>query len=106
MPTEAEAPKPWPARIAALVFVLTACYSVYLAVRLLTAHCEGFSCTYLGMAWMFWLVVLCLPTTIVGFFVHRIKSISARWRRVLRGVWLAHTLFALGLGLTWLVRRF
>ena len=106
MQADTPTPKPRLARILASLFVAAVLYSTYLAARLLLAHCEGFSCTYLGMAWVFWLAVLCLPTTILGFFVHRIKSISVRWRRLLFCVWFAHTLFALALGVTWLAHHF
>jgi hypothetical protein len=106
MQTEKVSSHSWPVRMAALAYALTACYSVYLAMWLLLAHCEGFSCTYLGMAWLFWVGILCLPTTVVGYFVRRFKSLPLSARTALHFVWLTHTIFSVGLLLWWLVHRF
>lgn len=98
-------PNRWPARILVAAFLATAAYSVYLAAQLLRARCEGFSCTYLGMAWVFWLGVLGLPVTVLGYFAQKSPSVSRRLRVVLRVLWGAHTVFALGLLGWWLLPR-
>jgi hypothetical protein len=96
---------PWPARIFVAAFLAMAVYSVYLAAQLLLASCEGFSCTYLGMAWMFWLGALCLPATALGYFAQRAKTFSLRFRSAIRLAWQAHTAAALGLLAWWLLHR-
>jgi hypothetical protein len=102
--SDASALSPWPHRVVAAAFLAVGGYSIYLAARLLSARCEGFSCTYLGMAWLFWLAVLCLPTTGLGYLAQRSKSLSIRSRLFLRFALLAHTTFAAGL-LAWWVTR-
>ena len=82
-----------------------ATYSVYLALTLLLTHCEGISCTYLGVGWLFWFGLVSLPTTVLGLFAHRSKSLPPVARTVLRFIWHAHTLLALGLLAWWLLHR-
>ena len=105
MPPEQAPIGPWPARVLALAFLAFTACSGYIAGTLLFARCEGFSCTYLGMAWLFWLAVLCLPATVLGCFAQRSQAFSARARRGLRLVWLAHSLCSVGLLAWWLVHR-
>lgn len=94
----------WRARILGGAFFALAACSVYLATRLLLARCEGFSCTYLGMAWLFWLGVFQMPATLIGYLAQRNKSLSAGFRSGVRTVWIAHMFFALGLLGWWLLQ--
>jgi hypothetical protein len=104
-PPEKPASSSLPARVLALVFLAIVGYSVYFVAKLLASRCEGFSCTYLGIAWLFWLGMLCLPATALGYFAQRAKSLAAQSRFALRLTWLAHCLLALGLAMWWLVHR-
>jgi hypothetical protein len=79
--------------------------SVYLATRLLLARCEGFSCTYVGVAWLFWLGGFQLPAMLIGYFAQKNKGLSVRFRAAVRIAWLAHMLFGLGLLGWWLLNR-
>ena len=94
---------PWPGRLLALAFLGLAGYSAYLAARLLAAHCEGFSCTYLGVAWMFWLGVLALPAAGLGWLAQRSPRLAAGTRVRLRRAWQAHGLVSLGVMVTWVL---
>jgi hypothetical protein len=92
----------WTTRLlagSALAFTLA---SSYYATQLLGARCEGFSCTYLGVAWLAWVAVLGLPATVLGYFAQRAGRLPLRSRFILRGVWLAHSLLCLGLLVWWL----
>lgn len=95
-------PKRWAARGLAVFFLVIASYSVYIALKLLVSRCEGFSCTYLGVAWLFWLGVLFLPATASGYFAQRSTALGARSRSVLRAIWLIHVLLSVGLLVWWL----
>jgi len=79
--------------------------STSFAIKLLDAHCEGFSCTYLGIAWIFWLAVLCLPATLLAYFAQRSRAFSSLPRSILRAAWLTHSVFAFGLLAWWLLHR-
>lgn len=105
MQTERTSSRPRAVHVLAVVFFAAQAYSVYLALRLLFARCEGFSCTYLGVAWFFWIGVLCLPVTLLGYFLRRAPSLPQRVRTVLHFVWLAHTIFSVGLLIWWLLHR-
>ena len=96
----------WPARILVIAFLACTGYSVYLALTLLASRCEGFSCTYLGVAWVFWLGVSFLPAAVLGYFAQGIKSLPRGSRSALRIAWLLHFLFAAGLIVWWLIHRF
>lgn len=96
----------WRVRMLAGAFLAMAGGSAWLAVALLRARCEGFACTYLGIAWMFWLGVCWLPAAVLGYFAQKASTaFSARVRSAWRYLWLAHGLFALGLLGWWLVHR-
>lgn len=75
--------------------------STFFALRLLASHCEGFGCTYLGVAWLFWLGVLFLPASLLGYFAQRSSAFSVRARHALRVAWAAHGLLGLGLLAWW-----
>lgn len=98
-------PRVWPSWTLAAVFVVAITYSTYLASELLQAHCEGFSCTYLGLGWIFWGGIICLPTTIIGYCVRRLPKLPPRLRILFHWLWLAHGFFALGLLVWWLIHR-
>ena len=104
MPHSDVAPqRPWQGRVLAVAFAGMATYSVYLASTLLRARCESFSCTYLGIAWFFWLGVVFLPAAALGLFAHRSKSLPPVARSLLRLAWHLHTVFAAGLLAWWLL---
>ena len=101
-PAQSQLSSSWTAHLlagSALAFTLA---SSYYATQLLVARCEGFSCTYLGVAWLAWLAVLGLPATVLGYFAQRAGTRPLRSRFILRGVWLAHSLLCLGLLAWWL----
>ena len=99
------ASKPWPALLLASAAFVLPIASAFFAFKLLASRCEGFSCTYLGLAWLFWLGLLGLPATGLGFFAHRAKSLNHGPRRALRLLWQSHCLFMLGLLAWWLMHR-
>lgn len=99
------APSTWSARFLALASLSAVGASVYYALTLLSTRCESFSCTYLGVAWIFWLGVLFLPATAFGYFAQRSMSLPTRSRSVLRAVWHAHSAFSFSLLAWWLVHR-
>jgi len=88
-----------------IAFLATGGYSVYIAAKLLFTRCEGFGCTYVGVAWLFWAGVLCLPATGLGYFAQRASTLPGLVRQLLRLALLAHTVFALGLLVWWLLHR-
>lgn len=105
MPPEQTPIRPRPARVLTLAFLAVIGCSGYVAGTLLFARCEGFGCTYLGMAWLFWLTVLCLPATVLGYFAQRSRGVSARCARVLWVIWCTHNLLSVGLLAWWLLHR-
>jgi hypothetical protein len=100
-PAQSPLPSNWTDRLlagSALAFTLA---SSYYATQLLVARCEGFSCTYLGVAWLAWVAVLGLPATVLSYFAQRAGTRPLRSRFIVRGVWLAHSLLYLGLFVWW-----
>jgi hypothetical protein len=92
----------WSARLLAVSAVGFIATSTACAVTLLAARCEGFSCTYIGVAWLVWLAVLCTPATCLGYLAQRSSAFISRSSSILRAAWLAHTVFAAGLLAWWL----
>lgn len=94
----------WPSRIRATAFICMTGYSAYLAFTLFRARCEGFSCTYLGLGWAFWLVAICVPATAMGWYVNGDRALPRFIRRCLRLVWLGHSFLGAGLAVWWLIQ--
>jgi hypothetical protein len=95
----------WSARVLAGSAVVFLAASTFYAFKLLAARCEGFSCTYLGVAWIFWLAVFCLPATLLAYFAQRSTALSSLPRSLLRAAGLAHSVFAFGLLVWWGLHR-
>lgn len=89
-------------QVLAALFVAAFAGSAWLAVQLLRSRCEGFSCTYVGIAWLFWLGLCFLPTGLLGLGLARARSLPPGWRRVLRALLALQGLAGALLGLAWL----
>jgi hypothetical protein len=94
----------WPAYLGATLFVVGALLSGGYAVSLLRTRCEGFSCTYLGVAWLFWAGVLFVPSILLGLFVRRSAALPAPVGTLVRIVFAAHLVVGAGLLCWWLYR--
>jgi len=105
LPAQSHAPAPssWRSLVIVVAFLAVGGYSVYIAAKLLFTRCEGFSCTYVGVAWLFWAGVLWLPATGLGYFAQKSSTQPRFARQLLRLALLAHTVFALGLLVWWLL---
>jgi hypothetical protein len=77
-------------RLLAILFVAGFLYAGFLAYSLLLARCEGFSCTYLGVAWLFWAGVVFAPTTVLGVLIRNAASLPGTARVGLRYILLLH----------------
>jgi hypothetical protein len=77
-------------RLLAILFFAGLLYSGYLAYSILHARCEGFSCTYVGVAWLFWAGVVFAPSAILGFLIRNAASLPVAARTILRYALLLH----------------
>jgi hypothetical protein len=77
-------------RLFTILFVAGVLYSGYLAYSILRARCEDFSCTYLGVAWLFWAGAVFAPTTILGVLIRNATSLPSTAQTFLRYALLLH----------------
>lgn len=88
-----------------VAFAAYVLYSAYLAGTIWFGHCESFSCTYVGVAWIFWGLVWAVPIAIWGHFVQRLDALPVQMRKLLRYLWRIYTAGALGVLAWWLFQR-
>lgn len=75
------------------------------AVWFTRMRCEGFSCTYVGVAWILWVLVFFLPTLVLGVSMRFSEVLPVRMARLVRQFLRLHLVIGFGLACWWIYQR-
>lgn len=95
----------WLANSFGALFVVFVVITAATAISVLRARCDGVSCTYVGVAWIFWFSALFLPTAVLGAVVRLSNALQLRFKQLVRFLFLVHLVSGLCLFCWWLFQR-
>jgi hypothetical protein len=94
----------WLTKAASVAFGLAVVASCTAAGMLLYAGCEGFSCGYLGIAWIAWVTLFFLPLLGLGIWARTWTNLPPLLLTAVKATFNAHLITAAILMCIWVIR--